>query len=57
MSAALNSGVPLALMGNSDIAAQFDSFTRRVLDPVGEAPPLPTAKRGLLGLEKLASIW
>ena len=57
VSAALNSGVPLALTGNSDIAAQFDSFTRRVLDPGGEAPPLPTAKRGLLGLEKLASIW
>jgi pilus assembly protein CpaE len=57
VSAALNSGVPLALTGNSDIAAQFDSFTRRVLDPGGEASPLPTAKRGLLGLEKLASIW
>jgi Flp pilus assembly CpaE family ATPase len=57
VSAALNSGVPLALTGNSDIAAQFDSFTRRVLDPGAEAPQLPRAKRGLLGLEKLASIW
>ena len=44
VSTALNSGVPLALTGNSDIAAQFDSFTRRVLDPgwrgagAGDAP-------------------
>jgi len=29
----LNSGVPLALTGNSDIAAQFDHFTRLILEP------------------------
>jgi len=57
VSTALNSGVPLALTGNSDIAAQFDSFTRRVLDPGGEAPALAVQKRTRLGLEKLASIW
>ena len=57
VSTALNSGVPLALTGNTDLAAQFDSFTRRVLDPSLDAPPLPAAKRHLLGLEKLASIW
>src|SRR5207237_7086366 len=33
VSTALNSGVPLSLAGNSDIAAQFDAFTRGVLDP------------------------
>ena len=33
VSAALNSGVPLAMAGNSDIATQFDQFTRRLLDP------------------------
>src|SRR4030095_14005364 len=33
VSAALNSGVPLALTGNSDMALQFDRFTRRILDP------------------------
>ena len=33
VSTALNSGVPLALAGDSEIAAQFDQFTRRVLDP------------------------
>jgi pilus assembly protein CpaE len=57
VSTALNSGVPLALTGNSDIAAQFASFTRRVLEPGGEAPALVPQKRTLLGLEKLASIW
>ena len=29
VSTALNSGVPLALTGNSDIATQFDHFTRQ----------------------------
>ena len=57
VSTALNSGVPLALTGASDIAEQFDSFTRRVLDPTQTAPSPPAGKRGLLGLEKLASIW
>src|SRR5687768_11115186 len=37
VSAALNSGVPLALTGNSPLAAQFDSFTRRMLDAEGVA--------------------
>ena len=57
VSTALNSGVPLALTGNSDIATQFDRFTRKVLDPSADAPALPASKRGILGLEKLASIW
>ncbi len=33
VSTALNSGVPLSLAGDSEIAAQFDLFVRRVLDP------------------------
>jgi hypothetical protein len=53
----LNSGVPLALTGNTDLAAQFDSFTRQVLDPSNDSQALPNSKRTLLGLEKLASIW
>jgi pilus assembly protein CpaE len=57
VSTALNSGVPLALTGNSDIAAQFDAFTRQILDRSADVPALPAAKRSLLGLEKLASIW
>lgn len=57
VSTALNSGVPLAQAGNSDLAAQFDLFTRRVLDPTIELTPTAAPKRGLLGLEKLASLW
>jgi len=57
VSAALNSGVPLAQTGTSDIATQFDNFTRRLLDPNAESSPPSPARRGLLGLEKIASIW
>jgi pilus assembly protein CpaE len=58
VSTALNSGVPLALTGNSDIAAQFDHFTRQILDPSAiETAATPPSKRNLLGLQKLASIW
>jgi pilus assembly protein CpaE len=57
VSTALNSGVPLALTGNSDIASQFDSFTRRILDPSADPTPTTVGKRSLLGIEKLASLW
>jgi pilus assembly protein CpaE len=58
VSNALNSGVPLALTGNSDIAAQFDHFTRQILDPETGMPAQPQQqKRKLPGLERLASIW
>jgi pilus assembly protein CpaE len=56
VSTALNSGVPLALAGNSELGSQLDSFVRRILDPnsvVTEAP----AKGRPLGLQRLASIW
>jgi len=56
VSTALNSGVPLALTGNTDIAAQFDSFTQRILDPAVELHA-GGARRGPLGLQRLASIW
>jgi pilus assembly protein CpaE len=57
VSTALNSGVPLALTGNSDIATQFDHFTRQILELGAEAPAPPPARRKLPGLERLASIW
>jgi pilus assembly protein CpaE len=57
VSTALNSGVPLALTGNSDLATQFDSFTRQILDPTGAATIASANKRGLLGLERIASLW
>ena len=55
VSAALNSGVPLSMTGNSDLATQFDSFTRKMLERETEtAAPQP---RSTLGLQRLASIW
>jgi len=55
VSTALNSGVPLAFAGDTEIAAQFDSFTRRMLDlAVDTAAP---GRRGPIGLQRLASIW
>lgn len=57
VSAALNSGVPLALTGNSDMATQFDGFTRRILEPGAETAATPAQKKGLLGFDRLASIW
>jgi pilus assembly protein CpaE len=56
VSTALNSGVPLALTGNTDIASQFDHFTRQLLDPDALTPAVP-AKRALAGLGRLASLW
>jgi len=59
VSAALNSGVPVALTGNSGIAEQFDRFTRRLLNPVAVLPAAvaPSKISSALGLERLASIW
>jgi pilus assembly protein CpaE len=57
VSTALNSGVPLALAGNSDMASQFDRFTRRILDPSAELQPGPGPKKGMLGIERIASLW
>jgi len=57
VSTALNSGVPLALAGNTDIATQFDHFTRQILEPGAAAPTPQPARRKLPGLERLASIW
>jgi pilus assembly protein CpaE len=57
VSTALNSGVPLALTGATDLAEQFDSFTRQILGPGGEAPAAPTGRKSLLNLERIASLW
>lgn len=58
VSTALNSGVPLALAGNSEMASQFDGFTRRILGgPAGAASPEPSAKKHKFGIERIASIW
>ena len=55
VSAALNAGVPLALVGNSEVAGQFSRFTRRLVKPEDEAA-VPAAKHGL-GLARVASLW
>lgn len=55
VSTGLNSGVPLSLTGNSDLAAQFDAFTRKLIDPGVE--PSIAESRSALGLQRLASIW
>jgi pilus assembly protein CpaE len=57
VSAALNSGVPLALTGSTPLAAQFDSFTRRMLDAEGASPADAQAGTGMISLSRLASIW
>ena len=55
VSTALNSGVPLALAGDTDIASQFDSFTRRIIDPDADTGQQGGKRR--LGLDRIASIW
>jgi pilus assembly protein CpaE len=58
VSNALNSGTPLALSGNSDLATQFDHFTRLILEPAAQGKPQATpGSRGLLGLGRIASFW
>jgi Flp pilus assembly CpaE family ATPase len=57
VSAALNSGVPLALSGDSPLATQFDLFTRRVLDPTIGVPVEEPARKSLLSVERLTSLW
>jgi pilus assembly protein CpaE len=57
VSTALNSGVPLTLAGNSDMAAQFDRFTRRILDPNADLQPAPSPRKGLLNVDRIASLW
>jgi pilus assembly protein CpaE len=57
VSSALNSGVPLALSSNTEIATQFDTFTRRIIEPAAEPAEPAAAGRRLVGVQRLASIW
>src|SRR3954463_5440355 len=51
VSTALNSGVPLTLTNNSEIAGQFDNFTRHLVGLGSEeAKPEPEKKRVFLGM-------
>jgi len=45
------------LAGNSELASQFDTFARRIIDP-DAVDVQPVDKRAVpLGLQRLASIW
>jgi len=57
VSGALNSGVPLTMSDNSDMASQFDRFTRRLIDPSTDIDVSSGRVRSTLGLQRLASIW
>jgi pilus assembly protein CpaE len=51
VSTALNSGVPLALTNHSEIAAQFDTFTRQLLgQQQDDAKPVPEKRKAFLGI-------
>jgi len=52
VSTALNSGVPLAMTNSTELAAQFDSFTRQLvgLGSAAEAKAEPERKRVFLGI-------
>src|SRR6185503_7024292 len=51
VSTALNSGVPLTLTNNSEIAGQFDNFTRHMVGMAAEeAKPEPERRRAFLGV-------
>jgi pilus assembly protein CpaE len=57
VSTALNSGAPVSQSGSGGVAEQFDSFTRRIIDP---STPPKTANHGrlaTLGFQRIASIW
>ncbi|MGE4053846.1 MAG: CpaE family protein [Vicinamibacterales bacterium] len=57
VSAALNSGVPVSLSGDSPIATQFDLFTRRVLDPTIPGGAETSGRKSLLSVERFTGIW
>jgi pilus assembly protein CpaE len=50
VSTALNSGVPLALTNSSEIAGEFDRFTRQLLGMSEEAKAEPERRRAFLGV-------
>jgi len=57
VSSALNSGVPLALTGTTDLAMQFDRFTRRILNPDAEPEAAVAGRKGPLRFDRITSIW
>jgi pilus assembly protein CpaE len=54
VSTALNSGVPLALTENTEISAQFDSFTRQIISPDATQVKAPEKKRAVFSFSFLS---
>ena len=54
---ALNSGAPLTLAGNSDMATQFERLTRTFLPGAAETEAAPARRPTMLGFDRLASLW
>lgn len=50
VSTALNSGVPLSLTNNSDLASQFGSFSRQLLGLQDEVKAEPERRKAFLGI-------
>ena len=50
VSTALNSGVPLAMTNSTELASQFDSFTRHLVGMAVDVKPEPETKRVFLGI-------
>jgi len=50
VSTALNSGVPLSMANNSEIAGQFSTFTRHLVGLGDEAKPEPERRRVFMGI-------
>jgi pilus assembly protein CpaE len=50
VSTALNSGVPITMANNSELAAQFGAFTRQMLGMSDDAKAEPEKRRAFLGL-------
>jgi Flp pilus assembly CpaE family ATPase len=50
VSTALNSGVPLSMANNSEIAGQFSTFTRNLLGMPDEVKAEPEKRRVFMGI-------
>jgi pilus assembly protein CpaE len=54
---AINSGVPLTLAGNSDMAVQLERLTRAFLPDATEGEATVPRRSTVLGFDRLASLW
>jgi pilus assembly protein CpaE len=57
VSTALNSGVPLAQTGKSDLATQFDRFSRDLLGPIKEEAAATGQQKKVVGLGRIGWVW